>query len=176
MYSLQQQSWFLWSVYWTELAADTAVCDSVSSSSGALTQAEIQHVITLICLKCKKLLQRRLSLRKHLLFVQWVASELHCWRFKVPFKFPGMCSDRNDFAFIWLSGHSCRFPHLQVKYKADRNIRSSCAWYLLPVWLLQVHNSELTTKSVLQLSSPANVRPLCNSWSALGIDTGKYQF
>lgn len=72
---------FLWSVYWTELAADTAVCDSVSSSSGALTQAEIQHVITLICLKCKKLLQWRLSLRKHLLFVQWVCctvGDLRC--------------------------------------------------------------------------------------------------
>lgn len=172
MYSLQQQSWFLWSVYWTELTADTAVCDSVSSSSRALTQPEIQHVITLIGLKCKKLLQRRLSLRKHPLFVHWVASGLHCWRFKVPFMFSGICSDRNDFAFIGLSGHSCRFPHLQAKYKADRNVRSSCAWHLLPVWLLQVHTCELTTKTVLQLSSLF----MCNSWSALGTGTGKYQF
>lgn len=44
-------------------------------------------------------------------------------RVKLPFTLSICSSYRNDFAFIGLSHHSCRLPHLQAKYKVERKVK-----------------------------------------------------
>lgn len=53
----------------------------------------------------------------------WTVPETHSGRLKVPFMFWVSRSYRNDFAFVGLSDHSCRFPNLQTEYKAERKVK-----------------------------------------------------